>query len=121
LILLDLDSFKEYNDTYGHLAGDEILRHAGQVINNSIRVGVDSGYRYGGDEFAIILIDADLDIAKEISERIKKAFIESESVTVSVGYAKFFNGMSPKELVATADAELYKSKEHREEKSNDPE
>lgn len=113
LILLDLDSFKDYNDTYGHLAGDEILRHVGQVINNSIRVGVDSGYRYGGDEFAIILIDADLNIAKGIGERIKKAFIDSKSVTVSIGYAKYTNDMSPKQLVAAADADLYKSKGQR--------
>jgi PleD family two-component response regulator len=56
LILLDLDNFKEYNDTYGHLEGDEMLRNVGQIINNSIREGVDSGYRYGGDEFAILLL-----------------------------------------------------------------
>ncbi|MBN2419911.1 MAG: diguanylate cyclase, partial [Deltaproteobacteria bacterium] len=59
VMLMDLNDFKFYNDKYGHLAGDEILREAGEIIRSSIRDGVDSGYRYGGDEFAVILIDAD--------------------------------------------------------------
>ncbi len=59
LVLLDMDNFKTYNDTHGHLAGDELLQNVGRIINNCIRENVDSGYRYGGDEFAIILIDAD--------------------------------------------------------------
>ncbi|HBF42647.1 MAG TPA: diguanylate cyclase response regulator, partial [Desulfobacteraceae bacterium] len=53
LILLDLDNFKYFNDTYGHLAGDELLQKVGEIIEVNIRKGVDSGYRYGGDEFAI--------------------------------------------------------------------
>lgn len=110
LILLDLDKFKEYNDTYGHLAGDDILRNAGQIINKSIREGVDSGYRYGGDEFAIILIDADLEIAKEIGMRIQSAFKQSGKIGISLGYARFVEGMTVKDLVADADKELYVNK-----------
>ncbi|MGD9034084.1 MAG: diguanylate cyclase [Desulfobacteraceae bacterium] len=109
LILLDLDHFKAYNDTYGHLAGDEVLRNLGQIVNKSIREGVDSGYRYGGDEFAIILIDADLSIAKDIGKRIQKA-LEMGNFTASVGYATFVDGMSEKELVSEADKNLYKAK-----------
>ncbi len=110
LILLDLDNFKKYNDNFGHLAGDEILRKAGEIIRSCIRDGVDSGYRYGGDEFAVILIDADIDIAKEIGARIEIAFINEGDITVSTGYSRFSNGMSVRELVSEADRELYKAK-----------
>jgi len=110
LILLDLDNFKEYNDQFGHLAGDDVLHKAGEIIGNCIREGVDSGYRYGGDEFAIILIDADLDISKEIGLRIKKAFENNGKVTVSIGYSKFTSGMSIKDMVSYADRDLYNRK-----------
>jgi diguanylate cyclase (GGDEF)-like protein len=109
LILLDLDHFKAYNDTYGHLAGDEVLRNLGRIINKSIREGVDSGYRYGGDEFAIILIDADLSVAREIGKRIQHALLKG-NFTASVGYATFVDGMTEKELVSEADKNLYKAK-----------
>ena len=109
LMLLDLDHFKAYNDTYGHLAGDEVLRNLGRIINKSIREGVDSGYRYGGDEFAIILIDADLSVAREIGKRIQNALLQG-NFTASVGYATFSDGMSEKELVSEADKNLYKAK-----------
>ncbi len=109
LILLDLDHFKAYNDTYGHLAGDEVLRNLGRIINKSIREGVDSGYRYGGDEFAIILIDADLSVARDIGKRIQDALLKG-NFTASVGYATFSEGMGVKELVSEADKNLYKAK-----------
>lgn len=110
LILLDINDFKIYNDTYGHLEGDEILKSAGKIITRCIREGVDSGYRYGGDEFAVILIDADIDITQEICLRIQKAFEDKERVTVSIGYAIFSNGMTKTDLVRAADKELYQSK-----------
>jgi two-component system, cell cycle response regulator len=110
LMLLDINDFKIYNDRFGHLAGDDILKSAGKIILNSIREGVDSGYRYGGDEFAIILIDADIDIALDIGLRISNAFEEKDKVTVSIGYSRFSNGMSPTDLVLAADKDLYLSK-----------
>jgi two-component system, cell cycle response regulator len=110
LILLDINDFKIYNDNFGHLAGDEILKTAGKIIIGCIREGVDSGYRYGGDEFAIILIDADIEIAQDIGLRIAKSFEEKGRVTVSIGYAKYTNGMSTKDLVLAADKDLYRSK-----------
>jgi diguanylate cyclase (GGDEF)-like protein len=113
LILLDLDGFKSYNDNHGHLAGDDVLKSAGKIINKCIREGVDSGYRYGGDEFAVILIDADIRIAQEISARIKRVFDASSSVTVSFGYAKYRSGMKVKDLVAEADKALYKTKQRK--------
>lgn len=110
LIIIDLDNFKAYNDTHGHLAGDEVLRNVGHLINTCIREGVDSGYRYGGDEFAIILIDAGLDVAKGIGKRIQQTFAENGDITASLGYTIYSQGMSSKDLVAAADKNLYEAK-----------
>lgn len=118
LILLDLDNFKEYNDTHGHLAGDEILRKAGTLISKSIREGVDSGYRYGGDEFAIILIDANMDIAKGIGNRVEKSFLEQINIRASMGFTIFSEGMTYKDFVAAADKSLYQSKLKRKNSHN---
>ena len=114
LILLDLDNFKAYNDTYGHLAGDEILRKVGKIINRCIRENVDSGYRYGGDEFAVILIDAGIRIAKEIGKRIQKGFMEV-NITASMGYTRFIEDMTVDGLVAEADKDLYVAKDRTRE------
>ncbi len=113
LILLDLNYFKVYNDKHGHLAGDEVLREAGDIIRSCIRDSVDSGYRYGGDEFAVILIDADMEIAKEIGSRIEMAFISKNKVTVSVGYSIYEDDMEVKELVDIADKNLYQAKQSK--------
>ena len=113
LILLDLNDFKIYNDKNGHLAGDEVLREAGEIIRSCIRDSVDSGYRYGGDEFAVILIDADMGIAKEIGSRIETAFVKKNKVTVSVGYSIYSEDMDVKELIDIADKELYKTKQFK--------
>jgi two-component system, cell cycle response regulator len=102
LILVDLDNFKAYNDRHGHVAGDAVLRSVGRAINKSIREGVDTGYRYGGDEFAVILIDSDLTIAEEIGKRIQQAVIdETGLVSASVGYAMYSDRMSLTEFVCT--------------------
>ncbi|MFO7599175.1 MAG: diguanylate cyclase [Candidatus Desulfacyla sp.] len=112
LILVDLDNFKAYNDRHGHVAGDAVLRSVGRAINKSIREGVDTGYRYGGDEFAVILIDSDLTIAEEIGKRIQQAVIdETGLVSASVGYAMYSDRMSLTEFVCTADSDLYKAKD----------
>jgi len=113
LILFDLDNFKDYNDAHGHLAGDTVLRNVGKVINHCIRDGVDSGYRYGGDEFAIILIEADMEIAEDIGRRIQISLKEKVHISASLGFAIFAQGMSVKDLVAEADKNLYQSKGHR--------
>jgi diguanylate cyclase (GGDEF)-like protein len=110
LILLDLDNFKEYNDTKGHLAGDDMLRTVGRVVSKCIREGVDSGYRYGGDEFAVILIDSDLSVAQDIGKRIQEALSENGKVRASLGCSMFSEGMSVEDLVAAADRVLYEMK-----------
>jgi two-component system cell cycle response regulator len=110
LILLDVDNFKEYNDRHGHIAGDQALRHVGKAILRSIREGVDSGYRYGGDEFAIILIDSDIMIAEEIGKRVNLAIKDSGELRASLGYAVYREEMNLTEFVRLADTNLYKSK-----------
>jgi diguanylate cyclase (GGDEF)-like protein len=110
VILVDLDNFKEFNDRHGHVAGDGVLRFVGKAISKSIREGVDTGYRYGGDEFAVILIDSDLAIAQEIGIRIQQAISESGRVSASVGYGMYSEHMSLTEFVSAADANLYEAK-----------
>ncbi len=116
LILLDLDKFKNYNDTHGHLAGDELLQKVGEIINLKIRQGVDSGYRYGGDEFAIILIDADERISKVIGQRMEQGIEEKCNLSASLGYAYFSEGMAMKAFVEAADKQLYKVKKQKNSK-----
>ena len=113
LILLDLDNFKAYNDTYGHLAGDDILRKVGQLINESIREGVDTGYRFGGDEFAIILIDANLAIARVIGNRLEASLMKKARIKASLGFTIFSEGMTYKDFVSRADKDLYAAKMKR--------
>ncbi len=110
LILIDLDNFKEYNDRHGHIAGDQALRHVGKSILRSIREGVDSGYRYGGDEFAIILIDSDILIAEEIGKRVRFAIKDSGELRASLGYAVYSEDMNLTDFVNLADSNLYRSK-----------
>jgi diguanylate cyclase (GGDEF)-like protein/PAS domain S-box-containing protein len=115
LILLDVDSFKQYNDTHGHLAGDEVLKECGQLISRSVRA-IDISCRYGGDEFAAILPGASLDGASIVAERIRSQ-IESgnglvkAAYTCSVGVALWpADGLTREEIVRAADAALYISK-----------
>ena len=112
LIFLDLDDFKRYNDTYGHLSGDSLLQKVGKIINANIRQGVDSGYRYGGDEFAIILVEADEALAHKIGRRIQKAIEEQCKLGASIGYASL-GGLSANEILARADESLYEAKRHK--------
>jgi two-component system cell cycle response regulator len=113
LILLDLDSFKQYNDHFGHLAGDKLLQKVGEVISSSVRQDVDSAYRYGGDEFAVILIEADAAVAEMMSLRIRDGFVKACGLTASAGYAVFSDNRTAEELVAEADKRLYECKEQR--------
>ena len=114
LILLDLDKFKDYNDKYGHLAGDEALFKSGKIILSNIRENVDTAFRYGGDEFAVILVEADKKIAINTSERLKRGFEENGVVTASLGFAQYSKDMKIKDLVAAADKDLYKAKNESE-------
>ncbi len=120
LLILDIDDFKQVNDTYGHLKGDDVLRMVGRVLGQESR-GVDEPARYGGEEFAVALPETGLSGAVELAERIR-ARIESERVpgvdgqpalrvTASVGAASIpASAESARALIAAADAALYEAK-----------
>jgi diguanylate cyclase (GGDEF)-like protein len=116
LIMMDIDLFKSYNDIYGHLAGDQVLRRVGRYLSSSIR-GIDMAFRYGGEEFAIILPEARLEDAFKVAERIRKT-VESKTssrsmpITMSIGIANWPNdGVMKEEIIGRADDALYKAKE----------
>lgn len=113
LMLLDLDKFKEYNDARGHVAGDDLLRNAARLIGKSIREGVDSVYRYGGDEFAVILIDAQPPVAADIGKRIQQAFKESGEISSSIGWIMYKENMTVTDFISEADRFLYQAKSAR--------
>lgn len=112
LLMFDLDNFKRYNDRYGHLEGDRVLKRIGEIVKQTIRSNVDSGYRYGGDEFAALLIGATRDQALHIAERIRSTIEESgfEKITVSIGLAEFKEHMDMEEFVKSADDAMYVAK-----------
>lgn len=118
LIMFDIDHFKNVNDTYGHLAGDEVLRGVAQCLKQIVR-DTDFIGRYGGEEFGVIATDSDLQGGSALAERIRAAIealaVEYEgqlvSVTVSLGVAELDNSVDrPETLIAHADEALYKSK-----------
>jgi two-component system cell cycle response regulator len=119
LLILDIDFFKQYNDTWGHLEGDEVLQRIGHIINSHMR-SMDTAYRYGGEEFAILLPETGLKRACVVGERIKDyvaqekfepAEGEYQTVTVSLGAAEIKEGESFTAFIKRADVALYKSKE----------
>lgn len=112
LLMLDLDNFKRYNDLYGHVEGDRVLRKVGEIISHSIRNHVDSGYRYGGDEFAALLIGTSIDQALTIAERIRSSIEKAgfQNVTVSIGLAEFKGHSDLEGFVKSADDALYVAK-----------
>jgi len=112
LLMFDLDHFKRYNDLYGHLEGDKVLKKVGEIVRNSIRNNVDSGYRYGGDEFAALLIGASLDQTLAIAERIRSSIEQAgfQDVTVSIGLVEFQDRFSLEKFVKSADDAMYVAK-----------
>jgi diguanylate cyclase (GGDEF)-like protein/PAS domain S-box-containing protein len=112
LMLMDIDHFKELNDTEGHQMGDSVLKALGQVIKACIRKDIDSGYRYGGDEFAVILPDTDKLHARVVADRIQKQFgaFKFGRVSLSIGIAEAKAGETEKVLVKRVDECMYRSK-----------
>jgi two-component system, cell cycle response regulator len=119
LILLDLDHFKRVNDTYGHPAGDEVLRHLGAIATRMLRTE-DVFARFGGEEFAVILRGASTRGSGRLAERLRDALLENHAVyegqqiptTLSAGCAALSCCVapSPDEVVAVADKRLYAAK-----------
>jgi diguanylate cyclase (GGDEF)-like protein/PAS domain S-box-containing protein len=114
LLLLDIDRFKDFNDSFGHPRGDDVLKTVARVLTRSVR-DVDLIARYGGEEFAIILPGTDRDGARLMGERLRVAIEENawdmRAITVSVGAAAWTEGISGEALIDQADRALYRSKQ----------
>ncbi|MEO6897038.1 MAG: diguanylate cyclase [Caldimonas sp.] len=122
LLMIDVDHFKEYNDHYGHPAGDEVLRQIARLVAESVRRGGELVARYGGEEFVLLLPGADLDAARIVAERCRQGVADariehrasgsSAWVGVSIGVASQVaaSGIDSHTLVETADAALYRAK-----------
>ncbi|MES0490839.1 MAG: diguanylate cyclase [Leptospirales bacterium] len=109
VVLLDIDYFKNYNDTYGHNAGDKVLLKTAVIIENEIREE-DMAVRYGGEEFLVILPDTPVQKAGEIAERIRKSMENAKIVTVSAGVTSLKSGDNLEMLIEKADKYLYEAK-----------
>ena len=118
MIIMDIDNFKHFNDTYGHAEGDRVLAVMGRIISESIRA-IDRGNRYGGEEFTVILPATTGEAATAVAERIRLAFAthdfyprgaEKVNKTVSIGVTEFRPDDTPESLIKRADKNLYQAK-----------
>jgi len=121
LLMIDVDFFKHYNDTNGHLAGDQVLKTIAIVIQHTVRQ-TDIVARYGGEEFSVILINTGKEGAKEIAERVRRNVADTRfpnenaqpngNLTVSIGVSTFSSSVSTiTELIREADNALYQAKD----------
>src|SRR2546422_4335153 len=114
VLLADVDRFKQYNDTHGHLGGDAALVKIAEVFRKTTRQ-VDCVARYGGEEFVVMLLEANLATATLVAERVRARVAEQDlgqgSLTLSIGVAEYPDGGdTPEELIATADAAMDRAK-----------
>lgn len=118
VLFMDVDYFKKVNDSNGHVVGSRILKDIGHIISSSIRI-CDSGFRYGGDEFVIVLADTNAESAELVAERIRKKIEETLfcpetaklNVTVSIGLACFpDHAKTREEIIFMADQAMYDGK-----------
>ncbi len=121
LLLIDVDHFKRYNDAHGHLAGDRALRTIADTLAASVRAG-DAVFRYGGEEFLVVLADADARRAREVAERLRRSVADLSltldagsgraSLSISVGAAvnRYARDPTLARALAAADAALYEAK-----------
>jgi diguanylate cyclase len=120
LLVLDVDHFKKFNDTYGHQVGDQVLKLLGAVLKNNVK-GQDTAARYGGEEFAVILPNTSLDNALKVAETIRvqvagKSVVQRNSgeklgqITISIGVAQYVRGEPMEQVIHRADQALYCAK-----------
>ena len=121
LAMADIDFFKKFNDTFGHQAGDQVLRLVGRCLDGNVK-GQDTPARYGGEEFAMILpntvVDDAVKLANHIRETIQSRELVKKStgenlgkVTMSFGITQFVLGDTPQTMIERADKALYRAKE----------
>ncbi|MBU2880591.1 diguanylate cyclase [Psychrosphaera sp. B3R10] len=121
LVMFDIDHFKKVNDTYGHLIGDEVIRSVALTAAETLQRSTDEVFRYGGEEFALILPNTEklgaFALAEKIRIKISQLAINSEKGPVScnasfgVGFTDATHSMSPKDIIGQADDALYQAKE----------
>jgi diguanylate cyclase (GGDEF)-like protein len=114
LLMIDIDDFKQINDTHGHLKGDDVLRETGAVIDKSVRK-MDVAARYGGEELAVIMPDTRIDYACNAGERLRQSIeqhrFDEITVTISIGIAEIDTSIdSAEKLIKIADRALYRAK-----------
>ncbi len=119
LLMMDIDHFKRYNDSYGHVEGDKVLTRIARVIKSCLRT-MDSAYRYGGEEFTALLPETRADEAKTVAERLRAAVKvetfspqpdEKVGITISLGVTEYLLNESKSDFVQRADRALYQSKD----------
>ena len=120
LLLLDIDNFKDFNDNFGHLEGDKVLVRFSQIIKSCLRTN-DSAYRYGGEEFTVILPETNGDEAKTVAQRIRSS-LETEKfkpipdrnakITISIGVTQYFPKEELSAFIRRADKAMYLSKKN---------
>jgi diguanylate cyclase len=120
LVMVDIDHFKSFNDTWGHLTGDQVLRLVAMSLKQNVK-GQDLATRYGGEEFAVVLPNTVLRSALTVADHIRRAVMSKQllkrstgqnlgRVTISLGVATMHKGDTPQSLIARADACLYAAK-----------
>lgn len=117
LLLIDVDHFKEFNDTYGHLEGNIVLHKIAKLITSCLRT-MDTAYRYGGEEFTVILpetpCDSALIVAERINEIVNNELFDTDSekkLSVSIGVSEYFPGEMVTEFIKRTDKAMYIAKE----------
>jgi len=116
-VMFDLDQFKNVNDTFGHAAGDQVLKQISQKIREGVR-SIDTCGRWGGEEFLLILPETELDGALQVGENIRAAVqnlnlvIDQSTIhiTLSAGVSEYCSGQSADDCIKQADAALYDAK-----------
>ncbi len=121
VVMIDIDSFKAYNDNYGHVDGDDCLRRVAQAMGSCILRPADVVARYGGEEFIVLLPNTSIEGAMLVAERLRKVVndeaiphahaLVGNTVSVSLGVAEKTEGQTPDGLLEAADKNLYKAKE----------
>ncbi len=122
LVIADIDYFKKFNDTYGHLVGDKVLRYVGKTIKSCVK-GMDMTARFGGEEFVILLPETEMEGAEIVAEHVRQAISKKDltdhsknsnygRITISLGISQYQKGELPTDLISRADQALYKAKEN---------
>jgi len=121
IVIADIDHFKKFNDTYGHLVGDKVLKYVSKIIKSCVK-GKDLAARFGGEEFTLLLPDTDIAGAEIVSEQVRSAIEKTNlvdksvnedygKVTISLGVGQHRPSEQPQEILERADKALYQAKE----------